>query len=267
MWFTLRLLLARYHLCRAEWISGLRRQRQHRERHVSLDFELSTRESLQSIQLSLVHRCAQCSGWRVSSSSVSTAHMSFDLVRYSVTVDTSSLLGDVGNPFIVKFVFWHFATSCDHNCKSDIESPMEWSPENKSSIGNLVICCVTIARSATMRTDHRIRVCDFVYLFLGSFVSVACSGALCSCVRPSHPRPSHAVGTGVPWVSLPGPTSVPRQGGIGDKAPPLCCACVASSWYAHLTIWNCGVGNVCADCHEMSAPPLELNRSRSLSQH
>ena len=90
MWFTLRLLMAREHLCRAEWTSGLRRQRQHREQIVSLDFEPSTHESLHSIQLSLVHGCAQCSGWRVSSSSVSTAHMSFNLVRYSVTVDSSS---------------------------------------------------------------------------------------------------------------------------------------------------------------------------------
>ena len=73
--------------CRAGWISGLRRQRQHRE---SLDFELSTHESLHSIQPSLVGGCAQCSGWRVLSSSVTTAHMSFDLVRYSVTVDSSS---------------------------------------------------------------------------------------------------------------------------------------------------------------------------------
>ena len=45
----------------------------------------------------------------------STAHMSFDLVRYSVTVDSSSFavslfLGDIGNPIIVKSVFWHFAT-------------------------------------------------------------------------------------------------------------------------------------------------------------
>ena len=74
----------------SEWISRLRRQRQHREHHVSLDFELSTHESLHSIQPSLVRGCAQCSGWRVSSSSVTTAHMSFDLVRYSVTVDSSS---------------------------------------------------------------------------------------------------------------------------------------------------------------------------------
>ena len=79
MWFALRLVMARDHLCRAEWISGLRMQRQHREHHVSLVFELSTHESWHSIQLSLVLGCARCSGWRVSSSSVSTAHMSFNL--------------------------------------------------------------------------------------------------------------------------------------------------------------------------------------------
>ena len=94
-----------------------------------LIFELYTHASLHSIQLSLVHGCAQCSGWRVSSSSVSTVHMSFNLVRYSVTVDSSTFavslfLGDVGNLIIVKSMFWHFATSCDHNCKSDIESHM-----------------------------------------------------------------------------------------------------------------------------------------------
>ena len=54
MWFTLRLLMARDHLCQR-----LRRQRQHREHHVSLNFELSTNESLHSIQLSLVNGCAQ----------------------------------------------------------------------------------------------------------------------------------------------------------------------------------------------------------------
>ena len=37
---------------------------------------------------------------------------------------------------------------------------------------------------------------------------------------------------------------MPRQDGIGDKAPTLCCASVASSWHAHSTTQNCGVGNV-----------------------
>ena len=123
----------------------------------------------------------------------------------------------------------------------------------------VVICCVTIARSATMRTDHQVRVCDFLSVS-GSFMPVACSGVMCSCVQSSHPRPSHCVGTGVPSVSMPGPRPpTPRRDGIGDKAPTLCCACVASSsWHAHLTIWNCGVGNMCADCHEMSARPLNI---------
>ena len=170
--------------------SGLRRQCQHREHF----FELSTHESLHSTQLSLVHGCAQCSGERVSSSSVSTAHMSFDFVRVSVTVDSSS-----------------FAVSLFLGDSMSFTS-------------------VTKVRSATMRKDHQIRVCD-VLSVSGSFVSVACSGAMCSCVRSSHPRPSHCVGTGVPWVSMPGPPVCPpmrRQDGIGDKAPTL--------WHAHSTI-------------------------------
>ena len=116
MWFTLRLLMAKDHLCRAEW---LRRQRQHREHHVSLDFELSAHESLHSIQLSRPWLCTML--W------VASVVERFNLVSHSVTVDSSSFavsLGDVGNPIIAKSVFWHFATSCDQNCKSDIESPM-----------------------------------------------------------------------------------------------------------------------------------------------
>ena len=48
---------------------------------------------------------------------------------------------------------------------------------------------------------------------------------------------------------------MPRQDGIRDKAPTLCCACacVASSWPAHSTIWNCGVVIIGADGYEMSA--------------
>ena len=80
------------HLCRAEWMSGLRRQRQHREHHVSLDLSFPLMKGVHSIQLSLVHVCAQCFGWRVSSSAVSTAHMSFNMVKYSVTVDSSSFV-------------------------------------------------------------------------------------------------------------------------------------------------------------------------------
>ena len=48
---------------------------------------------------------------------------------------------------------------------------------------------------------------------------------------------------------------MPKQDGIGDTAPTLCfvCACVASSWHAHPTIWNCGVVNIGTDGYEMSA--------------
>ena len=64
---------------------------------------------------------------------------------------------------------------------------------------------------------------------------------------------------GCPCQDPPVGPPMPRQDGIGDKAPTLCCACacVASSWHAHSTIWNCGVVNICADGYEMSAPPLE----------
>ena len=45
---------------------------------------------------------------------------------------------------------------------------------------------------------------------------------------------------------------MPRQDGIGDKAPTLCaCACVASSWHAQSTI--CGVVFTGADGCGMSA--------------
>ena len=104
--------------------------------------------------------------------------------------------------------------------------------------------CVGVENLLILRTDHRIRVCDFVYLFLGSFVSVACSGALCSCVRPSHPRPSHAVGTGVPWVSMPGPTSVPSDAQAGwhrgQSANSVLCSCcvVAARAFDNLELWS-----------------------------
>ena len=45
-------------------------------------------------------------------------------------------------------------------------------------------------------------------------------------VRLGHPRRLHFVGTGVPWVSLPGPTSVPSDAQAGwhrgQSANPLC---------------------------------------------
>ena len=54
-------------------------------------------------------------------------------------------------------------------------------------------------------------------------------------VRLGHPRPPHFVGTGVPWVSLPGPTSVPfdAQAGWhrGQSANPCVvgCECLVKS--------------------------------------
>ena len=80
---------------------------------------------------------------------------------------------------------------------------------------------------------------------------------LCGGANHGLPTVWALVCRGCPCRDSPVCPPVPRQDGIGDKAPTLCCACVASSWHAHSTIWNCGVGNVCADCHEMSAPPLE----------
>ena len=65
---------------------------------------------------------------------------------------------------------------------------------------------ITKTRSAAMRTRHQIRVCDFLSVS-GSFVSVACSGAMCSCVQSSHLT---AFPLGVPWVSMLGEASVPR---------------------------------------------------------
>ena len=56
--------------------------------------------------------------------------------------------------------------------------------------------------------------------------SVVCMRWLWTCFDP---RPSHCVGTGVPWVSLPGPTvcpPMPRQDGIGGKAPTRACVLV-----------------------------------------
>ena len=69
---------------------------------------------------------------------------------------------------------------------------------------------------------------------MGSFVSVACSGTMCSCVRSSHLRPSHRVGTGVPWVSMPGPTSVPSDARAGwhrgQSANSVLCLCPSTIW-------------------------------------
>ena len=111
-----------------------------------------------------------------------------------------------------------------------------------------------------MRTDHRIRVCDFVYLFWAHScllrAPVPCARV---CGRATHGLPTvwALVYRGCPCRDPPVCPPMPRQDGIGDKAPTLCCAYVASSWHAHSTIWNCGVWNMCADCHGMSAPPLE----------
>ena len=101
----------------------------------------------------------------------------------------------------------------------------------------------TIARFATMRTDYQIRACDFLSV-PGLFASVACSGAMSSCARSSHPRPSHGVGTGVPWVSMPGPTSVPsdaqagwHRGQSANSVLCLCCVVVARA-FDNLELWS-----------------------------
>ena len=70
------------------------------------------------------------------------------------------------------------------------------------------------------------------------WLSAACHARVLSCLYAHRVRGHTLVGpptaflrrgTGVPWVSLPGPTSVPSdaQGGIGGKAPTLCdwCCC------------------------------------------
>ena len=112
-----------------------------------------------------------------------------------------------------------------------------------------------------MRTDHRIRVCDFVYLFWAHScllrAPVPCARV---CGRATHGLPTMwaLVYRGCPCRDPPVYPPMPRQDGIGDKAPTLCCACVASSWHAHSTIWKCGVWNMCADCHEMSAEDVNF---------
>ena len=42
----------------------------------------------------------------------------------------------------------------------------------------------------------------------------------------SHPRPSHCVGTSVPWVSLQGPTSVPFDAQAGWHREQKANSCV-----------------------------------------
>ena len=78
------------------------------------------------------------------------------------------------------------------------------------------------------------------------------------CVRATHGLPTvwALVYRGCPCWDPPVCPPMPRQDGIGDKAPTRCCACacVASSWHAHSTLWNCAVVNIIADGYEMSTP-------------
>ena len=89
--------------------------------------------------------------------------------------------------------------------------------------------------------------------------SLCCVTVQCS--RATHGLPTvwALVYRGCPCREPPVCLPMPRQDGIGDKAPTLCCACAcaASSWRAHSTIWNCGVVNTGADGYGMSAPPVE----------
>ena len=82
-----------------------------------------------------------------------------------------------------------------------------------------------------------------------------CVVSPCSAVEPPTAFPLCGHWCGCPCRDPPVCPPMPRQDGIGDKAPTLCCACacVASSWHAHSTIWNCGVANTGADGHECSA--------------
>ena len=131
------------------------------------------------------------------------------LDRYSVTVDGSS-----------------FAVSLFLGDSISFTSILS----ARESIDQTCFCCVTAA-SATIRTDHRIRVCNFVYLFRAHRVFVACSRTMCSCVRSCHPRPSHCVGD--PPVYPP----MPRQDGIGDTVLCLCCVVVARA-FDNLELWS-----------------------------
>ena len=126
------------------------------------------------------------------------------------------------------------------------------------------------ARSATVRTSHQIRGCDFLYLFRGHVLV-----AMCSRVRSSHSRPHHCVDTGVPWVSLQGPPffpAVPRQDGIGTNQ--LLCAVlvlrrrgtrIQQSGTVELVL--CVLTNM--KCQHSFSKGLngQLSRSRSFSHH
>ena len=106
----------------------------------------------------------------------------------------------------------------------------------------------------------KIRVCDFPVCF--GLIRVCCvlqCHVLVCAVEPPTAAPlcGHWCTVGVHAGTHQCALRCPGKMASEDKAPTLCCACVASSWHAHSTIWNCGVGNVCAVCHEMSAPPLE----------
>ena len=89
--------------------------------------------------------------------------------------------------------------------------------------------------------------------------------SLC-CVTVQCGRATHGLRTvwelvlhrGCPCQDPPVCPPMPKQDGIGVKAPTLCCACACvASWHAHSTIWNCGVVKKRSDGDEMSAPPLE----------
>ena len=139
---------------------------------------------------SIANLCTMfASGWQVSSSSVSTAPMSFNLARYSVTVHSSSFAASL---FLGDF-------------------------------GNLVLLCD--------RSTLRHQVHGFGDPCLRLHVSVACSAAMCSCVRSSHPRPP--VATAPVYRECPAGTHWDGDSFRQDDEPSerqLCAVLVLSCW-------------------------------------
>ena len=82
---------------------------------------------------------------------------------------------------------------------------------------------------------------------------------MCSCVRSGHPRPPRRNGSqcsvGVLWGPIGVMTHPDRMMSHQSANSVLCLCCVVVA--RAFDTWNCGVGSMSADSHEMSAPPLE----------
>ena len=84
----------------------------------------------------------------------------------------------------------------------------------------------------------RFRIFSFLRGYQRGLASLCC--VTLQCGRAT--RPSHCVGTGVPWMSLPGPTSVPSDAQAGwHRLLCLCCVVVARA-FDSLELWSCEYG-------------------------